>query len=266
MPQVTSLTEGPVARTLVRLTLPMLMAMFAMVGFNIVDTFYVGQLGTEQLAAMGFTLAVVMAVQSISMGIGMGTTAVVSRVIGQGDTHGMQRLIMDAILLGILTALTMSILGLSSIKVVFGLMGADGIVLEYVRDYMTIWFLGLPMIIVPQVGNSGIRATGDTKTPAKIMVTVLTVNAILDPLFIFGWGPVPGFGLQGAAIATVISQAVAFTISFRILRGRGLITFERQTIEGLLASWRRILKISVPAGLTQMITPISTAVITAIVA
>ena len=266
MPQVTSLTEGPVARTLVRLTLPMLMAMFAMVGFNIVDTFYVGQLGTEQLAAMGFTLAVVMAVNSVSMGIGIGTTAVVSRVIGEGDVREMQRLTMDAIMLGVLVASSMSILGLSTIPHIFGLIGAEGIVLDYVREYMTVWYLGLPLIIVPQVGNSGVRATGDTKTPAKIMVTVLTVNAILDPLFIFGWGPVPGFGLRGAAIATVISQSVALIIAFNVLKRRGLITFERHTGAGIVASWRRILKIAIPAGLTQMITPVSTAVITAIVA
>ncbi len=263
---VARLTEGPVARTLVRLTLPMLVAMFAMVGFNIVDTFYVGQLGTEELAAMGFTLAVVMAVNSVSMGIGIGTTAVVSKVIGQGDSHESQRLTMDAILLGVLVALTITMTGLLSIDALFGLMGAEGIVLEHIHSYMMVWYLGLPLVIVPQVGNSGIRATGDTLTPAKIMLTVLTVNAILDPLFIFGLGPFPARGLQGAAIATVISQGIALIISFNVLRRRGLITFERHGLSDLFASWRRILKIAVPAGITQLITPVSTGVVTAIVA
>ncbi|MFU8890360.1 MAG: MATE family efflux transporter [Anaerosomatales bacterium] len=261
-----ALIEGPVVRTLVRLTLPMLMAMFAMVGFNIVDTFYVGRLGTEELAAMGFTLAVVMAVNSVSMGLGMGTTAVISKVIGQGDSRGMQRLAMNAILLGVLVATTISLTGLLTVDAIFGLMGAGGVVLEHIHAYMIVWYLGLPLIIVPQVGNSSIRATGDTKTPAKIMISALTANAILDPIFIFGLGPVPGLGLQGAAVATVISQAVALTISFRVLRKRGLIIFERQSWSGLTASWKRILTIGVPAAITQLIAPISTGVITGIVA
>jgi putative MATE family efflux protein len=261
-----ALIEGPVARTLIRLTLPMLMAMFAMVGFNIVDTFYVGQLGTEELAAMGFTLAVVMAVNSVSMGLGMGTTAVISKVIGQGDSRGMQRLAMNAILLGVLVASTISVIGLLTIDALFGLMGAGGVVLEHIHAYMIVWYLGLPLIIVPQVGNSSIRATGDTKTPAKIMIAALTANAILDPIFIFGLGPAPRMELQGAAIATVISQAIALAISFRVLRKRGLIIFERESWSDLAASWKRILTIGIPAAITQLITPVSTGVITGIVA
>jgi len=261
-----ALMEGPVARTLIRLTLPMLMAMFAMVGFNIVDTFYVGQLGTEELAAMGFTLAVVMAVNSVSMGLGMGTTAVISKVIGQGDSRGMQRLAMNAILLGVLVASTISVTGLLTIDALFGLMGAGGVVLEHIHAYMIVWYLGLPLIIVPQVGNSSIRATGDTKTPAKIMIAALTANAILDPIFIFGLGPAPRMELQGAAIATVISQAIALAISFRVLRKRGLIIFERESWTDLAASWKRILTIGIPAAITQLIAPVSTGVITGIVA
>jgi putative MATE family efflux protein len=266
MQQNAQLMHGPVARTLVRLTLPMLMAMFAMVGFNIVDTFYVGQLGTEELAAMGFTLAVVMAVNSVSMGLGMGTTAVIAKVIGQGDARGMKRLAMNAILLGLMVAAVIVTTGLLTIDALFGLMGARGDVLGHIHSYMAIWYLGLPLIIVPQIGNSGIRATGDTKTPAKIMISVLAVNAVLDPIFIFGFGPVPGLGLQGAAVATVISQGIALLLSLRVLRRRGLIIFEREPWSELIASWKRILSIGVPAAITQLITPISTGIITAIVA
>lgn len=260
------LTEGPVVTTLVRLTLPMLVAMFAMVGFNIVDTFYIGQLGTRELAAMGFSLAVVMAVNSVSMGLGMGTTAVISRVIGQGDGRGMQRLAMNAILLGVLVATCMSIIGLLTIDALFGLMGASGVVLGHIHAYMAVWYVGLPLIIVPQIGNSGIRATGDTKTPALIMITALTANAILDPLFIFGLGPFPEMGLVGAAIATVISQGVALVVSVGVLRRRGLITFARQSWRELGAAWKLILSIGIPAAITQLITPVSTGIITGIVA
>ncbi|PKQ16953.1 MAG: MATE family efflux transporter [Actinobacteria bacterium HGW-Actinobacteria-7] len=260
------LAQGPVARTLVRLTLPMLVAMLAMAGFNIVDTFYLGQLGTAQLAAMGFTLAVVMTVSSISMGLGVGTTAVISRVIGRGDGLGMQRLSMNAILLGLLVAMCISVVGLVTIDPLFRLMGATGIVLDHIHAYMAIWFLGLPLVIVPQIGNSAIRATGDTKTPALIMISAMTANAVLDPLFIFGLGPVAAMGMQGAAIATVLSQAIALIVSFNVLLRRGLITFARQSWRELADGWRRILTIGVPAAVTQLITPVSTGIVIGIVA
>ncbi|MCZ7664789.1 MAG: MATE family efflux transporter [Thermoleophilia bacterium] len=249
-----------------RLSLPMFVAMSAMMGLNIVDTYFIGRLGTEQLAAMGFTLAVVMAVNSVNMGIGMGTTAVISRVIGRGDVREARRLAVDAIALGVTVALGIVTIGLTTIDPLFRAMGADGQVLEYVRQYMMIWYLGLPLIVIPQVGNSGVRATGDTKTPAMIMVSVLVVNAILDPLLMFGYGPFPEYGLRGAAIATVIAQAIAMMISLLVLRRMGLFALERQRVTEVLSAWKRVLAIGIPAATTQLITPISTGVVTAIVA
>ncbi|MHB1451997.1 MAG: MATE family efflux transporter, partial [Coriobacteriia bacterium] len=266
MQQEARLVEGPVARTLVRLSAPMVVAMFAMVGFNIVDTFYVGQLGTEQLAAMGFTLPVVMAVNSISLGIGVGTTAVVSQAIGRRDTEGVRRLALSSVLLGLTVSTTMAVAGLLGGRSLFTLLGAEGDVLEYVMQYMSVWFLGLPFVVIPQNGNSSLRATGDTKTPAKIMLTVLGINALLDPLLIFGWGPVPGYGLRGAAIATVFSQACALVVALLVLNRRGILVFIRMTGAELLAAWRKVLKVGLPAAVTQLIAPVSTGVITAIVA
>jgi putative MATE family efflux protein len=260
------LLEGPVTKTLLKLAAPMLVALFAMMGFNIIDTYYVAQLGTEQLAAMSFTFAVVMSVSSISMGIGMGTTAVIARVIGEGDTESVRRLTVDAILLGIAVALTLTTIGLLTIEALFGLLGAEGVVLEYVNQYMSIWYLGLALIVVPQVGNSSIRATGDTTTPAAIMISVLTINIVLDPLLIFGLGPFPELGLQGAALATLISQGIALLIALAVLRRRKLFMVKRHGLSDVWDSWQRILKIAVPAGITQLITPLSTAIITAIVA
>ena len=258
--------EGPVTKTLLQLTAPMLIALFTMMGFNIVDTYYVAQLGTEQLAAMSFTFAVVMSVQSISMGIGMGTTAVIARVIGEGDTTTVRRLTMDAIMLGIVVALTITVVGLFTINALFGALGAEGIVLEYVGQYMSIWYLGLALIVVPQVGNSSIRATGDTKTPAMIMISVLLVNIVLDPLLIFGLGPFPELGLQGAALATLMAQGMALIIGVTVLRKRKLLLMIRHSAAEVADSWKRILKIAVPAGVTQLIQPLSIAIITAIVA
>lgn len=264
--QEARLTEGPVARTLVKLSAPMVVAMFAMVGFNIVDTFYVGRLGTEQLAAMGFTLPVVLAVNSISLGIGVGTTATVSQAIGRRDTDGMSRLALSSLLLGVAVSSAMAAAGLFGGRAIFAALGARDEVLDYVLQYMSIWFIGLPFIVIPQNGNSSLRAAGDTKTPMKIMLTVLGLNAVLDPLLIFGWGPVPAYGLRGAAIATVFSQVCAMAVALMLLRSRGIVKRMRLTLAEVWSSWKRVLKVGLPAAITQMITPASTGVITAIVA
>lgn len=260
------LTEGPVAPMLIRLAAPMFVAMAAMMGFNLVDTFFIGRLGTEQLAAMGFTIAVVMAVSSLNMGIGVGTTAVVARAIGAGDHEGARRLTVDAILLGLVVSIVIVAAGLLTIEPLFVALGARGQVLEYVRQYMVIWYLGTPLIVMPQIGNSGVRATGDTKTPAKIMVGAMLTNAVLDPLYIFGLGPFPALGIRGAAAATVTTYGFALIASAIVLHRRGLFRFERRPFASVLASWQTITSIAAPAALTQLIAPVSVGVVTSIVA
>ncbi len=261
-----NLTEGAVARTLLRLAAPMFIAMAAMMGFNLIDTFFIGRLGTEQLAAMGFTVAVVMVSSSINQGLGVGTTAVVARAIGANDHQGARRFTIDAVLLGVVVSTTLATVGLLTLDPLFRTLGASGQVLEYIKQYMGIWYLGIPLIVMPQIGNSGLRATGDTKTPAKIMIGAMLTNLVLDPLLIFGLGPFPALGIRGAAVATVMSYGVALTLSATVLRRRGLLTFERPRLSEVLGSWKTITAVGVPAALTQLVAPVSIGVVTAIVA
>jgi putative MATE family efflux protein len=249
------------------MALPMLAAMLSLVGFNIVDTYYVGQLGTDELAAMSFTFPVIMVIASLSMGIGVGATAVISRAIGQGDSHRVQRLATDSLTLGMVITVVVSGLGIGAMTPLFRALGAEGHVLELVKDYMLIWFIGAPVVVIPQVGNAAIRATGDTKTPAAIMITAMLANVVLDPVLIFGLGPVPALGLRGAAIATMGARAVALTMSLWVLlRREKMIAWEVPSPAEGLASWRQVLYIGLPAGLTNVIVPVSIGIVTRLVA
>jgi len=261
------LVEGPIVSTLFKLAAPMVVAMIAMVGFNIVDTYFVGRLGTDELAAMGFTFPVILAMSSLTMGVGIGATSVIARAIGQGDHHRIQRLTTDALAMGIVLTVVLAVLGLLTIDPLFRLMGAEGHVLDLVHRYMFIWYLGVPVVVIPQVGNSGIRATGDTKTPASIMITAMVCNVILDPILIFGFGPVPALGLEGAAIATLATRTLAMILSIYVLVHREkMLTLERPPASEVLDSWRKIIFIGLPAGLTQLIIPVSTGIVTSLVA
>ena len=266
-PQHAKLTEGPVGRTLVRLTIPMAFAIFTMIAFNLADRAFLGRLGTAELAAISFTFPVVMIVGSIAQGIGVGMSAVISRSIGQGNQDRVQRLTTDGLALAFIIVALLSIVGLATINPVFRMLGATDQTLPLIRQYMTIWYVGVCFVIIPMTGNAAIRATGDMKTPAAIMMTAAAINVVLDPLMIFGIGPFPAMGIQGAALATMIARAMSLAASLWVLiRREQMVTFARPRLSETLDSWRKILFVGVPAAGTQLLVPLSTAVITGLVA
>jgi putative MATE family efflux protein len=244
----------------------MIVGHLGMVAFNLADTFYVGRLGTRELAAMSFTFPVVMAVSSLAIGLGIGTAAVVSRAIGEGDEHKVRRLTTDSLVLALILVAAFVGLGILSIDPVFRLLGAKPDLLPLVKEYMRIWYLGMIFVVVPMVGNNAIRATGDTKTPTAIMLVAVLINVILDPLLIFGPGPFPRLELAGAAAATVVSRATTFVVAIWVLgRRERMLTTRFESVRAVLHSWGKILFIGLPSAATRMIVPIGIGIVTRIV-
>ena len=260
------LIEGPVAKTLFNMTLPMIVGMVGMVAFNLIDTFFVGQLGTQELAALSFTFPVVMVIGSLAMGIGIGASAVISQAIGRGDHYRVQRLTTDSLILSMLLVTFFVLFGLLTIRPFFSLLGATPEIVSLIRQYMVIWYPGVLFFVIPMVGNNAIRATGDTKTPSAIMLVAVIVNVILDPLLIFGLGPFPMLGLAGAAIATVVARAITLVVALWVLYYRdGMITLELPPLKTVINSWKSILYIGLPVAGTRLLYPISMGVIIALV-
>lgn len=266
-PTKATLTEGNVVHRLINLTAPMLFAVFSFVLFNLVDTYFIGQLGTVELAAVSFTFPVVLLIGSLAQGLGIGASAVISRFIGQGESDRVRRLTTDSLILAFILVSCFSITGLLTIDPLFTLLGATEDVLVFIREYVSIYYVALMFVVIPLVGNAAIRATGDMRTPAAIMFIAVLVNIVLDPLLIFGIGPFPEWGVRGAAIATGISRATALVGGLYVLHYRErMIIWALPKFGALMDSWRRILYVGIPAAATQMLIPISTAVITAMVA
>lgn len=266
-PHRASLVEGDIARSIIRLTIPMVFGMIGLSIFNIVDTLYVGRLGVGPLAALSFTFPVVLVLNNIALGIGVGTSSVVSRALGSGDHHRTIRYTTDSLTLGLLVIIIFATIGELTIRPLFSALGARGEILDMIVEYMTIWYAGLPFVVFPMIGNSAIRALGDTKTPGMIMLIASLVNVILDPLMIFGIGPFPMWGIRGAAIATVISRSLTFTVAIYVLsRREHLLSFKQVTMRKMVSSWREILSVGAPAALTRVIVPISAGVVTGILA
>lgn len=262
-----NLTKDPVVQTLRRLTIPMIFGMLSMVIFNLIDTFFVSRLGTEELAAMGFTFPVVMFVVSVALGLGVATSSVVSRAIGRGDHHQVQRLTTDSLIISMFVVVIFAALGLLSMDWVFRLLGADAVTLPLVKQYMKIWYMGVIFVVIPMVGNNAIRACGDTLIPSIIMITSTIINVILDPLLIFGLWGFPRLELAGAAIATVIARAGAMVLSLAILTFKEkLVDFSLPPLSELIASLKQIFYIGIPTAASRILIPVTVAIIMRLVA
>lgn len=261
-----NLSEGSVPSVLLRLTLPMVWGLLCLMLFNVVDTMFVGHLGPHQLAAMSFTFPVVFLVTGTAMGMGVGASSVISRAMGKGNLEEVRLLASSSITLALLFVLVMTCVGLATLNPVFRALGASEDLLEPIRSYMIPFYLGVPFLVLPMVGNSAIRATGDTLTPSLIIIFAGFVNLILDPLLIFGLGPFPRLELQGAALATVTAYGLTCIGSFVILRYREkLLDFHFPGWPVVLAAWHRILRIAGPAIATNMLVPLATGVLTRII-
>ncbi len=261
------LTEGSIALGLTKLTLPMIWGVFAVIGFSLADTYFVAQLGTKELAAMSFTFPVVTILGSIAMGLGTGTSSIIGRAIGEGDRYRVQRLTTDSLMLSLLIVGIFALLGLTTINPLFAALGAGAEVLSLVRDYMTIWYLGIVFLVVPMIGNNAIRASGNTVVPSLIMTVAAAVNVGLDPVLIFGWGPFPALGIKGAALATVISRAATLVASLAFLHYRErLLVFSLPSLKVMVRNSRSVLSVGIPAATTNLISPISTGFITSLMA
>lgn len=255
---MSKLLKGSVIAHLTRLTLPSIGGMFAIMVFNLTDTWFVSRLGTEELAAMGFTFAVVMMVGALSIGFSTGSASIISRAIGSGDMALARRTVSDGLVLTILVTLVVSTAGYFSITPLFSALGAEGHVLDLVREYMQVWFLGAVVAMMPPVSDGCLRAGGDMVRPLLVMCTCAVMNIILDPILIFGWGPVPAMGMQGAATATIIARVFGMTASLSFLHFRSqLIDWSRPKICELMHSWKQILALGIPASLTQVLNPLA---------
>ncbi|MBN2260064.1 MAG: MATE family efflux transporter [Clostridiales bacterium] len=262
-----SLTEGNVRKILIDLTGPMIFGMLGLIIFNLVDTFYVSILGTEELAALSFTYPVVLILNSISLGIGMGTASVVSRAAGEKNVEKIRQYATDSLSLGVIIVFIFMIVGLNTIEPVFKLLGANETVMPIIISYMRIWYIGTMFVVIPMIGNNSIRALGDTKIPSIIMMVAAVVNTILDPILIFGWGPFPRLEVPGAAIATVFSRMITFSVAIYVLGYRDkIISFKGMSKNSVFESWKKILYIGAPNALVKMIQPLGVGMITRLLA
>lgn len=257
-----NLLEGDVAPHLRRLSFPLMWGMSALSVFNVVDIFYISQLGTSTLAALAFTIPMVMLFMGIIFGLSVGTTSVLSRAYGEGNFEKVQRLATDSLVLTALLTSTAALIGFFLIDHIFILMGATPEILPLIHHYMAVWYWGMAFIGIMMVGNACIRATGDTHFPSMIMVAAAMINICLDPFLIFGWGIFPRMELAGAAMTMVIAYMLTSIVCLYVMVFKKKILCTQIFHAGTVQAWQKILHVGVPSIISNLISPISAAVIT----
>ena len=262
------LQNASLGRQLYHMTWPMLFGVLSLMTFQLVDSAFIGQLGRDPLAALGFTLPMQQLIIGLQVGLGIATTAIISRTLGAGDQLRAERLGGLVVTVGATLVIILCIaLWLLQTQIMAGL-GAEQSLLPLIRDYMDPFALAFPFSLVLMGFNGVLRGQGEAKMSSFINIAYAAVNWVLDPLLITGAFGFEGFGIAGAAYATLIGWAIAVVLAV-VCVGRTHLPFNPALIrdcenprEPIVA----IMKVAGPASFSNAINPIGLSVLTALIA
>ncbi len=257
-------TSGPIGLTMFKTACAMLAGTLAMSGYNIADTYFVGRMpGASPLAAMGFTFPVIMLMGCLFHGVGIGVVTTSAQAVGEERRRKASRLISGGVFLLAFIALVIGSVGIATCHMLFAAFGASGETLEQVTGYMDIWYFGCITAALSMGGNSILISIGDSKLASSMTILGMVINVLLDPLLIFGRFGLPAMGIRGAALATVISQAVsALTIMSILWRHHKLLKFQPIPWRELRLVLGKEIHFAVPSTLGMLMMPAGSAVIT----
>ncbi len=251
----------PLSKQLFNMTWPMMFGMFSMMSFQLVDSAFIGQLGVLPLATQGFTLPIQMILIGVQVGLGIATTAVIAKALGAGKVFFAKQLGGLVLVMGAMGVGVFGLLLYLSRRLLLDLLNAPQEVSIIVDTYWVYWLFSAWVGAILYFLYSISRANGNTLLPGSIMVTTSLTNLVLDPIFIFTLD----MGINGAAIATILSFIIGIIMIAPKLVSRQWVTFNWQTLN-LLQSVRSLLSIMGPAMVSQLLPPLSSMLATKLIA
>ncbi|MDX1634472.1 MAG: MATE family efflux transporter [Marinobacter sp.] len=243
------------------MTWPMLAGVVSLMSFQLADSAFIGQLGEPPLAALGFTLPMQQLVIGLQVGLGIATTAIISRTLGAGDQIRAERLGGLVVCVGGTLVLVLALAMWFSRDTIMTLLGAEQSLLPLIRSYWIPWLVAAWTGALLYFGYSVCRSHGDTRTPGYLMVATSLLNIVLDPLYIF----VFGWGLPGAAMATITAFGLGCLVVYPRLLRAGWLRFDLGQL-ALGQALRQLNSIMAPAMVSQLMPPLSAMLATAMVA
>ncbi|AUP77963.1 MATE family efflux transporter [Flavivirga eckloniae] len=212
-----SFTTGSIRRAVFMLSIPMILEMLMESIFALVDILYVSQVSVNAVATIGLTESVITLVYAVAIGLSMAATAIVARRVGEKNLKEASKAAVQVIFLGVIVAAIISVFGILYAKEILALMGGEPDLIEEGYGYTKILIGGNVTIVLLFLINAVFRGAGDASVAMWTLILSNGLNIILDPIFIFGFGPVPALGVEGAAIATTIGRGTAVVFQLAIL-------------------------------------------------
>ncbi len=246
--------NGPIAKTLFFLAWPVMIGNTMQVAYNLADTFWLGRVGADAVAALSIGFPLVFLIISIGAGITVAGTTLVAQYMGRGDEEMTNKVTAQIFLFVGALSIILAILGYSFNEQVLQLMGSPANIIDDASDYLDIISLGIPFMFAFFIFSALLRGYGDTKTPMKMMVFSTLLNIILDPILIFGVGFFPEMGVRGAAYATIFARAVAGIIGVYILfTGKKGLHLKAKYLKPDFKEIKKILVLGIPSAGEQSI-------------
>ena len=256
-------TTGNVARHLIRLGSFITIGSLSMNLARLAEVLYLGWLGTEALAALGFAFPITITLFAFAGGIGTGASSVIARMVGGGSEQDAARLVTHTQVLTLLVGCFIGGLGYWYADAIINLLGATGDVRILSAQYLAVYMIGFPLFMWSIVGSTLLRATGKAASPGIVMTTGSIVQMGLGPILIFGWFGSPEFGIAGAAWAYVVSRVFSVSIyGILLIRSRMI----RWSMNGFMSSCWSIFHVGGPATASGLIQPVSMLIITRLLA
>ena len=250
--------EGPIKPVLAGLAGPSIVAMLSNAFYNLVDAAFIGRLGTEAIGAVSVVFPITEVVVGIGLMFGLGAASYISRALGTGDREQANRIASTALTMSISAGLVATAFGLLYLTPLLRLFGATETILPYAENYARILVIGAPIIVVRMTLNNIVRAEGNARLSMIVVMTGAGLNIVLDPLFMF----VLGLGIQGAAMATVVSQIVAegLMVRYFLCKHSYLQIHPRYFTLDRYLNWE-VLKIGTPTLIRQFFTSVAVALL-----
>jgi len=263
----TDLTQGSVSTHLRRQATPMAFGLVAIISFDAVDLFFVSRLGDMPLAAIAFCFPLIWLLTSVVIGFEAGAASVISRAVGRKDIEATRRQTTDtAMLAGLVLAIAVLFCYLF-MDTIFGLLGATDELMPLIHDYMSIWFWAEPLSAVCWICLASMRARGNSMLEGQIITLAAVLNAILDPIMIFGMFGFPRLEIAGAALATLTSNVIVLVGTLSYLHFKlDVFAAPFGRLASVLESWKEMLRIGLPAILTNTVVPIANSIAVAMIA
>ncbi|HEV8514985.1 MAG TPA: MATE family efflux transporter [Cyclobacteriaceae bacterium] len=239
-------TEGSINRAIFLLSIPMILEMAMESVFAVVDIFFVSRLNnSDAVAVIGLTESLLAIVYSVAWGVSMGATALVARRVGEKDNEGAAVAGVQAILVGLLCSFFVTLVGIFFYKDLLQLMGASKSVIE-VGSRFTFWMLtGNISIMMLFLINGIFRGAGNAAIAMRALWLANLFNMVLDPILIFGWGPIPAFGVEGAAISTTIGRSLGVVYQlFYLFSDKGIVKMNAKNFKIDLKIIKQVINVS----------------------